>query len=94
MNYYIPYHHFKKEGLMNVKNILRKGDFICKLDLQNAYFAITLSPKSRKYVRFRKGNLYGFLCLDFLPTCGEDGKTERFVSGNIEFAAVHPQGNV
>ena len=66
MNYFIPYHHFKMEGLKDVKNILRKGDFLCKLDLKDAYFSIPLSKKSRKYVRFRwKGNLYQFLCLAF-----------------------------
>ena len=31
---------------------------------------------------------------DVLPTCGEDRKTEGFVSGNIEFSTDHPQRTV
>ena len=66
MNKFIPYHHFKMEGLKDVKNLLRKGDWMCKIDLKDAYFLIPLSPRSRKLVRFRwKEILHEFLCLAF-----------------------------
>ena len=66
LNKFIPYQHFKMEGLKDVRNLLQRGDLMCKLDLKDAYFSVPLSTKSRKQVRFRwKGNLYEFLCLAF-----------------------------
>ena len=54
------------EGLKDLKNILNKGDLLCKIDLRDAYYSVPLSTKSRKLVRFKwKGNLYEFLCLAF-----------------------------
>ena len=62
----IPYQHFKKEGLFLLKEVLLQGDKISKIDLKDAYFAILLSVKSRKYVRFQwKDLLYEFCCLCF-----------------------------
>ena len=66
LNNFVPYAHFKMEGLKDVKNILKEGDWMCKLDLRDAYFSVPLNPKSRKLVRFTwKGVLYEFLCLGF-----------------------------
>ena len=66
LNEYVPYHHFKMEGLKDLKHLLKKGDWICKLDLKDAYFSVPLGTRSRKLVRFKwKGKLYEFLCLAF-----------------------------
>ena len=66
LNSNIPYQHFKMEGLFLLKEMLLTGDKMCKTDLKDAYFAILLSVKSRKYVRFQwKGFLYEFFCLCF-----------------------------
>ena len=66
LNRNIPYRHFKMEGLFLLKEMLLPGDKMCKIDLKDAYFAIPLSVKSRKYVRFQwKGLLYEFCCLCF-----------------------------
>jgi hypothetical protein len=66
LNNFVPYHHFKMEGLKDVKNLLRKGDWMCKLDLKDAYFSVPLGMRSRKLVRFVwKKKLYEFLCLAF-----------------------------
>ena len=65
-NQKIPYIHFKIKGLSLLKKLLQKGDFLCKLDLKDAYFAVALHKISRKYLRFPwQGNLYQFLCLCF-----------------------------
>ena len=54
------------EGLLLLKEMLLPGEKMCKIDLKDAYFAILLSVKSRKYVRFQwKGLLYEFCCLCF-----------------------------
>ena len=66
LNRNILYQHFKMEGLFLLKEMLLPGDKMCKIDLKDAYFAIPLSVKSRKYVRFQwKGLLYEFCCLCF-----------------------------
>ena len=52
LNQVIPYQHFKMEGLHCLRNILKKGDYMCKLDLKDAYFSVPLNPASRKFVRF------------------------------------------
>ena len=63
LNAFIPYNHFKMEGLQNLRYLLQEGDYI---DLKDAYYCVPLQKNSRKYVRFRwSGNLYEFLCLCF-----------------------------
>ena len=66
LNRFIPYKHFKMEGLHCLKYVLQKGDYMCKIDLKDAYFSVPLHKDSRKLVRFLwAGNLYEFLCLCF-----------------------------
>ena len=66
LNSFIPYQHFKMEGMHLIKDLLQEHDFLIKIDLKDAYFGIPLDKSSRKYIRFQwEGNLYEFLCLCF-----------------------------
>ena len=66
LNKHIPYIHFKMECLFLLKEILLKGDYMCKIDQKDAYFSVPLNPKSQKYVSFKRKDLtYQFLCLCF-----------------------------
>ena len=66
LNQIIPYQHFKMEGLFRLREMLQKDDFICKLDMKDAFFSVPLHQSSRKYIRFLwSGSLYEFLCLCF-----------------------------
>ena len=66
LNKFLPYQHFKMEGLHLLRDILQEGDYMYKIDLKDAYFTIPISKDSRKYLRFVwEGNLYEFLCLCF-----------------------------
>ena len=54
------------EGLHAARSLLRKGDYMMKLDLKDAYYAVPIHPESRKYLRFQfKGTIYEFCCLPF-----------------------------
>ena len=52
LNQYIPHHSFKMKSLKSLRNILKQRNFMCKLDLNNAYFSIPLAEESKKFVRF------------------------------------------
>ena len=47
-NRYIPYSHFKMEGLFLLKQTLQEGEYICKIDLKDEYFSAPLNQKSQK----------------------------------------------
>ena len=42
LNRFISYKHFKIEGLHCLKYVLQKGDYMCKVDLKDAYFSVSL----------------------------------------------------
>ena len=66
LNTFISYEHFKMEGLHCLKFLPEQNDFMCKIDLKDAYFSILFSKQSSKYVRFKwSSNLYEFICLCF-----------------------------
>ena len=61
--FFVPYEHFKMESLNLLQFLLKKGDYMSKLDLKDAYFCVPLHKESRKFVRFQwDGKLYEFLC--------------------------------
>ena len=66
LNSFIPYQHFKMEGMNLLQNMLQKGDYMCKVDLKVNCFCVSLKKESRKYVRFQwQETLYKFLFLCF-----------------------------
>ena len=55
----IPYGHFKMEVLFHLKEVLQKGDYMCKINLKDAYFSVPLYPGSQIFVRFQwMGHLF------------------------------------
>ena len=59
---FIPHQHFKMEVLNLTKDLFQEGDYMCNIDLRDAYFTITINQKYRKYLRFKwEGTLYKFL---------------------------------
>ncbi|XP_057327400.1 uncharacterized protein LOC130668903 [Microplitis mediator] len=58
--------HFKMEDIKLVSKIICQGDFMANLDLEDAYFLLSICISSRKFLRFRyQSQLYEFLCLPF-----------------------------
>lgn len=70
-NDFVITEHFKMEDIRTAINILEKNDFMCSIDLKDAYFLIPVSQSDRKYLRFiYNGTTYEFTCLPFgLSTC-------------------------
>ena len=53
LNSFIRHHHFKMEDLKVAADILRPQDFMCKIDLKDAYFAVPINPAHQKYLCFQ-----------------------------------------
>ena len=66
LNSFVCYEHFKMERLDSVKFLLKKGDWLVKLDLKDAYLLVPILPNHQKFLRFRwKGRHFQFRCLPF-----------------------------
>ena len=66
LNQFIPCEHFKMEGIHMLKDLLRKGDFMVKIDLKDAYYTVPVCQNHQKFLRFVwKETMYEFSCLPF-----------------------------
>ena len=60
--------HFKMEGIHLLKDMLQEGDWMVKLDLKDAYFAVLIHQDHCRYLHVQthwKGTKYQFNCLPF-----------------------------
>ena len=54
------------EGIKTVRHTVRKGDFLAKVDLTDAFLTVPIFRGHSKYLRFRWGrNTFEFTCLPF-----------------------------
>lgn len=66
LNQFVVYNHFKMEGFQVVKNLIQRRDWLCKVDLKDAYFCIPICKDHRKYLRFQyKGQMLQYKGLPF-----------------------------
>ena len=54
LNDYVPHRHFKMEGIHMLKDLLGQEDWMTKIDLKDAYFAVPISEPDKKYLREKK----------------------------------------
>ena len=66
LNQFVEYQHFKMEGLDVVKNLLKKGDFMIKIDMKDAYFSVGVNNQFKRFLCFNyKKMVYMFQCMAF-----------------------------
>lgn len=66
LNEHLHYEHFKMESLRTVKDLILEDDYLVKLDLKDAYFAVPVHPDHQRFLQFRwQGRIYQFTCLPF-----------------------------
>lgn len=66
LNCFIPYEHFKMESIHMLKDLLRNGDYMVKIDLKDAYLTVPIWKNHQKYLRFIwRDSLLEFACLPF-----------------------------
>ena len=54
------------EGIQTLKSLIKKGDFMVKLDLSDAYFGVPIEAAHHKFIRFSwRGKIYEFQALPF-----------------------------
>ena len=55
LNYHLKTEHFKMEGMHIVRDLSQTQDWMTRLDLKDAYFAIPVHHEHMKFLRFRWG---------------------------------------
>lgn len=66
LNLHIPKEHFKMESLTNVKLLLRRRDWMTKIDIKDAYLHIAIHKAYRRFLRFYWDHqLFEFTALPF-----------------------------
>jgi len=66
LNKFIPRRAFKMETMVQVCRMVKKGDWMTSIDLQDAFLHILVHPSSRRFLQFQwNGTQYQFRVLPF-----------------------------
>lgn len=66
LNEFIEAPKFKLEDHRTVRQLIWKGAYATVIDITDAYYAVSICPEDRKYLRFTlDGKLFQFCCLPF-----------------------------
>ena len=66
LNQLINTKHFKMECIHMVKDLLKSGAGLPRVDLKDVYFSIPINWTHRRYLRFQAlGKMYHFTCIPF-----------------------------
>ncbi|KAG1138305.1 hypothetical protein G6F37_010754 [Rhizopus arrhizus] len=66
LNSFIQVEHFKIEGVPALRELIERDDFICKIDLKDAYVVVPIHPESQDFLSFEnEGVVYRYKSLAF-----------------------------
>ena len=66
LNHFVPHEHFKMEGIPMLRDLLQEGDWLCKVDLKDAYLTVPVAETSQPLLTFEwEGKRYRFRALAF-----------------------------
>jgi hypothetical protein len=66
LNVFIRYQHFKMENFSSLVGLLQHQDWMCEIDLKDAFFCVKICPTHRKFLRFIwQGKMMQFCSLPF-----------------------------
>lgn len=66
LNKYVVYNHFKMENINRARELISRNCFMASVDLEKAYYSISVHVECRKYLRFMLDGLtYEFSSLPF-----------------------------
>jgi hypothetical protein len=66
LNTFLTAHKFKMEGISTVRQTIREGDWLAKLDLKDTYLTVPIFFHHRKFLRFKWGrDIFEFVSLPF-----------------------------
>lgn len=64
LNQYTNKMHFKMDTLNTIIKLIEKDCYMASIDLNDAYYSVSIRPSDRKYLRFMwRGTLFQFTCL-------------------------------
>ena len=70
LNCFVQKFYFKMEGSEMIKDLLRTEDWMCTLDLKDAYLSVAVVQENWKFMRFMwDRKIYEFTCLPFGLQC-------------------------
>ena len=70
LNEFVHTEHFKMEGIHLLKDLLKKGHWMAKVDLKDAYFMVPIHKQDRDFLKFQfKDRCCKFNCLPFGLAC-------------------------
>ena len=66
LNRFIRKHHFKMDGTVMLRDLLQVSDWMCSINLKDAYLSVNIVQGHQQYLRFTwRGTTYKFTCLPF-----------------------------
>ena len=66
LNRHLVKRHFKMEHIRTILPLIKRNAFMTSIDLQDAYFSLSIVKRHRKYLRLKwRETLYEFQCLSF-----------------------------
>ena len=66
LNSFVHPEHFKMEGIHTLKYLLTQGDWLAKVDLKDAYFAVPIHQSHQRFLQFQfQKKTFHFTCLPF-----------------------------